>query len=126
MKNLILIALSIGILNACTPTLHTAAKNRQNLINQIFPNPADQIGFHLVYPLEVSGYRSLLQIIYFPDQVSQTTVKTRVSRYCSQFKDHPQTSGQAYIESPPEPTIAVLADGTERDAVLTWMTCLKS
>ena len=120
-KSLLLLALT-ALVAACSVDPQAAHERRQELIRYFFPNPSDQTGLHLVFGVETYGYYSNLEIMYFPDEVSERTIKKRVGRYCAQFKST-GTTGQAYTRDPSKPATATLADGTTRPAQRIWLSC---
>ncbi len=58
-------------------------------------------------------------IVFFPNEVSEGTVRNRVARYCSQHTG----KAQAFTKKPAKASTATLADGTERAATSIWYTC---
>jgi hypothetical protein len=122
-KSLLLIALT-ALVAACSVDPQAAHERRVKLIQQIFPNQADQKGLFLVFPIEVYGYYATLDIIYFPDEVSESTVKKRVGKYCAQFKNRGAT-GQSYPRDPSKPVTVTIADGTTRPAQEIWLSCVE-
>lgn len=124
MKKTFLFAAAAAVLSACSVDPQAAYERRQALIKQIFPNPADQQGLHLVFPIESGGFYSILEVIYFADEVSESTVKQRVGNYCAKFKSR-NTSGQAFTRKPSTPVNATLLDGTTRPAQQIWLSCYR-
>ncbi|MEP6265775.1 MAG: hypothetical protein ABJ139_00375 [Paracoccaceae bacterium] len=83
-------------LAACAVDPQSARDSSQSLIESIFPNPSDRQGIYFAFPLETGGFYSQVEIIYFSNEVSETEVTNRMTRYCLRYKsDH--VSGQAYI-----------------------------
>ncbi|MGR3621251.1 lipoprotein [Pseudophaeobacter sp.] len=119
MKRILTGLLITAALTACSVDPQAAADRRQSLIQHIFPAPADQRGLHLVFPIESFGYYSSMQIIFFPNEVSEGAVSKRVARYCSQHTG----KTQAFTKRPAEATMANLADGSQRPATSIWYTC---
>lgn len=60
-----------------------AAERRGNLIAQIFPDPLDRQGMFLAFPLESGGGLGSLEIIWFPDEVTQDEITRRVQGACA-------------------------------------------
>ncbi len=118
MKHLLL-GLAVVSLAACSVDPQQAADRRQALIQHVFPNPADQRGLHLVFPIESFGYYNNMVIIFFPDEVSQNAVSQRVARYCA---PHTGTT-KAYTTRPAQSISATLADGSKRPATQVWFSC---
>jgi hypothetical protein len=101
------------LVSACNPDPQAAHDRRQVLMAKVFPNPADRKGLHLVFPVSSS-----LEIIYFPGQVSQSTVDRRASEYCARI-GHPETK----IQRAPEASKSTLANGTQVASVTVWYDC---
>ncbi|NVK16512.1 MAG: membrane lipoprotein lipid attachment site-containing protein [Rhodobacteraceae bacterium] len=75
MKRIFIGFLITAALSACSVDPQAAADRRQSLIQHIFPAPADQRGLHLVFPIESFGYYSSMLIVFFPNEVSEGTVR---------------------------------------------------
>ena len=122
MKTLFITAIAACALTACSVDPQAAADRRQALIQNTFPDPADQSGLHLVFPLESGGFNSTLEIIYFPGVVSDSAVMNRADRYCARYKSE-TVPGKAFVRKPAKDITATLADGSSRKARQIWVTC---
>lgn len=96
-------------------------ERRQQLIAQTLP-PADRPGIFLIFPMEAGGFASVFEIIYFPDQVSEKQVQARIARICAAHKTT-QLDGRLHVWRPAKPDVVKLADGSQRPAVKTTLSC---
>lgn len=114
MKKVLFVVLAGLALAACTP--EAAKKNREALIAEFFPDPADRVGLELVFPVN-DGRK--LEIIYNPAVVSQETVMERAAKHCANRfeKDVSLTKG------PTEGT-RTLEDGTKIPMIQNWIKCV--
>ena len=119
MKKALILSFLAATVAACSSDPQAAADRRQAYIQSIFPNPADQTGLHLVFPIESGGFNSILEIIYFPEVVSEGTVMQRTANYCSKHRDE----AKAYVRTPTADTTANQADGTQRNAKRIVVSC---
>ncbi|WP_206744951.1 hypothetical protein [Phaeobacter inhibens] len=109
---LVLASVSLMALSACVDS-EKAAMRRASLIAQIFPNSADRTGIHLAFPVG-----SLLEIIYFKNEVSSNAIDRRVAGYCERIGKPVLTVYKA-----PKASVATLANGTQRPATTIWYDC---
>ncbi|SMX26181.1 hypothetical protein TRP8649_00254 [Pelagimonas phthalicica] len=123
MKNLLFAVFAAVAIVGCVDP-ERAAERRAKLITAIFPSKSDQHGLHLVFPLESRGFYSTLQIVFFPELVSDQEIMRRANWYCSQYKDGTGAPRKAYVKEPFEESAATLADGRRRNARSVWITCL--
>lgn len=95
LKPLIVSAAAVGLLAGCVSP-EGAADRRGNLIAQIFPDPLDRQGLFLAFPLESGGGLGSIEMIWFPDDVTQGEVVRRVQGACARTPT-PGFSGQVGI-----------------------------
>jgi Flp pilus assembly protein TadG len=94
-KSVAAATLAAALLSACVSE-EGAADRRGNLIAQIFPDPLDRQGIFLAFPLESGGGLGSLEIIWFPDQVTEGEVVARVQGACARTPT-PGYTGQVGI-----------------------------
>jgi hypothetical protein len=82
LKAVLAATLSAALLSGCVSE-EVATDRRGNLIAQVFPDPSDRQGIFLAFPLESAGGLGKLEIVWFPDEVSQNEVVRRVQAACS-------------------------------------------
>ena len=110
---LIALAAAIALVSACNPDPQSAHDRRQVLMAKVFPNPEDRKGLHLAFPVS-----SALEVIYFPGQVSQSTVDRRAAGYCQRI-GKPETK----FQKAPEASKSTLANGVQVASMTVWYDC---
>lgn len=88
---------AVMALSACA-SAEQAASNREAHMANLLPNPADRAGIFLIFPASNS-----LLVKYFPGQVSEAQILSRVGSFCS----NPVRDG-----APTTASEAILADGS--------------
>ena len=101
-------------LAGCQVDPQAAADRRASLMQSIFPSAADRQGLHLVFPIESGGLLSYLEIVYFPDEVAQSSIADRANRYCQRFANN-NVTGNAFLRQGPIEGTVTLDDGTVRN-----------
>lgn len=92
-----------GMLTACASP-EQAAANRAAHMQQLFPNPADRAGLHLVFPID----RKAL-VTYYPNEINDAQAMQKMTKYCQT----PFPGSRAVKTKTTEAGKSVLADGTE-------------
>ncbi len=83
MKHFVFLAATLGLLAGCASSPEEAKARRDALIQKSFPDPADQRGLDLVFPLESGGLLKTIEVAYFTAEVSEPEVRRRVAGFCA-------------------------------------------
>jgi len=108
---------------ACSLDRSHVFENREAYTGSTFPDPADRRGIYLVYPYVFYDFNAIMDIFYFPSEVSQAQVIARVERYCSRFSYLAKVSGGVLVRDPPTDTM-VPVNGQMRPAKRTLVSCI--
>ena len=111
------------LLSACGGGSDSAwkAEQRASLISKVFPNPADQQGLFLVYPLESGGVYKTMEVVWYPQEVSRAEVVQRVGRFC---KTQRPEFARVGVKRNNERRTLTLHTGETKIADGAWFECL--
>lgn len=124
MIKLALMAACAAAVAGCSVDPQAAAERRDNLMERVFPNPADRQGLFLAFPLESGGRVPLMEIIYFVEDVSEAEVLARMGRFCA-GQSASWTNG-ATIDRELGPQDLTLANGQVRPGRAFFLRCVGS
>ena len=111
MRVLVLLAM-VTVISACGARDPQAAyERRQALIAEYLPAPADRVGIDFVYPIFSRNEVRVFLVEYFPGQVDENTVVTRLAKACTRNR-FLGADGSAHIDEAPEDTMIGRPDGT--------------
>ncbi|WP_323716639.1 hypothetical protein [Paracoccus aminovorans] len=99
----------------------TKDQKREQMIAATLP-PEDRPGIFLIFPTEAGGFQSNFQIVYFPEEVGEKQVQARIARICAAHRNA-QVDGRLHVWRPSKPDAVKLADGRQRPAMKTTLSC---
>ncbi len=118
------VALFTALLVAgCAASPEQAARNRAALTDKVFPDPADRQGVFLTFPLESAGVYNTLEVLWFPDQVTQGEIVRRVQGFCLR-QGTTRFSGKVGIKKDLGTKAVTLANGQKKMARGAFFSCL--
>ncbi|WP_170762782.1 hypothetical protein [Ruegeria lacuscaerulensis] len=123
MKKVSALIIAAIALTGCSVDPKAAATRRASLVQSVFPNPADQQGLDLAFPLESGGVYKTLEVGFFPDEVSEPEVRRRVASFCA-GQASPRLTGQAAIKKDSGISNRTQGDGSVRPVHTIFYTCV--
>ena len=125
MKSVIVLLAATLALAGCAPSPEAAKVRRDQLIAQVFPDPADRQGIDLAFPLESGGVYSTVEIGYFSDELGPQDVALRVSDFCKRQAPGRHT-GQVAIRKDLGSGMRTMPDGRSRPVRSMIYTCVRA
>lgn len=122
--NRILLCAALLAVAGCASSPEAAKANRDALIKQVFPNPADRTGIDLAFPLESGGLYKNIEIGYFTAEVSEATVRKRVSGFCLR-QDSARLTGQVAVRKDSGLSVRTTLDGQKKQVRTIWYRCVE-
>jgi len=120
----ILLTAALLALAACASSPEAAKANRDALIRQVFPNPADQSGLDLAFPVESGGLYKIIEIAFFPAEVSEATVRKRVSGFCLR-QGSDRLTGQVAVRKDAGLSVRTTLEGQKKQVHTIWYRCVE-
>jgi len=95
------------------------------MLQQAFPDPVDQYGMDLVYPLESEGIYQTILIRYFTEDVTEGEIRRSVELFCAR-QNSASLTGQAVITRDLGLSSKTISSGIKKRRRTLYISCVKA
>lgn len=125
MKTMLLFAAATLSLAGCSVEPQQELDPEIARMQQVFPDPVDQYGMDLVYPLESGDIYPTVLVRYFTQDVTEGEVRRSVELFCAS-QNTPTLTGQAVITRDIGLSTRTLPTGIKKQRRTLYMSCVKA
>ncbi|WP_425091279.1 hypothetical protein [Tropicimonas sp. S265A] len=122
-RRLITLLAVTATLAGCAVDPHAAADRRAALTSKVFPEPYDRQGVFMTFPMESGGLYRVLEVIWYPSEVTEFEITRRVEGFCRR-QNTQRLNGQVGVRKDLGTSTRTLPDGQVKTVRQVFFECL--